>query len=269
MEAKTRKLKQPRVLPQKNPLSGITFEELFPHSNLYLCGEPIKQVFENQFFESLNHYVLCGFCYGQSALAMLMLKGDPTARIVQGRARGTREHGVFRHCWVEIERGNNWYVIDFAWFPWTVQPIPLEWYYDPLVVKAEPLWACESREFWQMHLSNIIFDKCSRPQTSWVLPQIIWGFMPPTNHVTYAVGCGFNIPDIEYLRDPAVGRIMIPQAFRFNDVFLDKHVIKELMQPGLTEVSPRTKYQAERQYWRLCKKVHAQEIYADKILAAH
>ena len=255
-----------RIRPENHPLAGIAFENLFTNPELYLCGEPIKKVFENQFFESLNHYALCGFCYGLSTLAMLMLKDDPTAKIVQGRARSARESGILRHCWVEIQRSSRWYVLDLGWFSYHLQPIPRDWYYDPMMVQAKPVWTCRSREFWQRHLPNILFEKCSRPQTSWVLPQIIWCSTPPNNRGSHAVGCGFRDHDVEYLRSPKVGRVMIPPAFKLNEGVVDAHVIQELMQPGLVEVSPRTKHKAEKHYQRLCRKVDAQEIYVRDVV---
>lgn len=248
------------IRPENNPLAGIKFENLFTNPELYLCGQPIKKVFEHQFFESLNHYTLCGFCYGLSTITMLMLKDDPTSKIVQGLARSAREREDLRHCWVEIERNGEKYVIDFGWFPWYLQPIPLEWYYDPRIVEAKPLWTCYNREFWQRHLTKILFEKCSHPQTSWVLPQIIWCSTPPDDPIDRTSGYGFRAHDVKYLRSPKVGRIMIPQAFRFNSGIIDAHVIKELMQPGLVEVSPKTRYKAEKQYRKLCRKVHTREI---------
>ena len=249
-----------RIRPDNHPLAGIEFEDLFTNPELYLCGRSIRKVFENQFFESLNHYAKCGFCYGLSTLAMLMLKDDPTSRIVQGWAKGLRVNETFRHCWVEIKRDGKWYVIDLGWFPWDLQPIPKEWYYDPFLAKAKSVWTCHHHEFWQRFLPNILFDKCSHPQTSWVLPQIIWSFIPPNDHANHKAGYGFKAQDIKYIRSPKVGRVMIPQAFRLNEGVVDTRVIKELMQPGVVEVSPQAKYKAEKQYCKLCKKVHAREI---------
>lgn len=247
--------------PQENPLHDIEFEDLFTNTDLYFCGKPIKQVFENQFFDCLNIHVDCGFCYGLSGLAMLMLKDDPTAQIVQGMARSPLSKKRLCHCWVEIQRDGEWYVVDLGWsFMLKRRVTPREQYYDPSSIAAESQWTLKHREFWRLYLPNILFKKCSRWRTSWLLPQFIWCFSPPTDPGYGFVGC-HDEEFLKHLRDPRLGRAMTPQAFRFNGVIVDQHIVKELLQPGLMEASPLAKDKAERHYQRYCRKLHVKDVH--------
>ena len=250
---------QKQARPGTNPLARVKFEELVTNPNLYLCGEPIKKVFENQFFESLNYYTHCGFCYGLSAFTMLMLKDDPTAKIVQGEAKGVLEKGQLHHCWVEVYRHQKQYVIDPSWFPWRLQPIPRDWYYNPDTMNAKSMWECQNNKFWQKPLPSLMFEKCSDPRTSWVLPQLIWCFTPPHDSKHHSTGLGFRDPDQDFLKNPKAGQTMFPPVFRFNNGVINTRIVKELMRPGLVEVSPRSQYRACRQSQRLARKVRLAE----------
>lgn len=252
-----------RIRVVDNPLAEAKFEELFTNPDLYLCGRPVKQVLENRFFDCLNHHVRCGMCYPQSALAMFMLHDDPTARLVQGWARGLREDKVVRHAWVECQRDGAWYVIDLSWIPLELVPIPRDWYCSGKIVEAEPLWICNSQGFWQESFNQQNYELCQSPQTSWILPQLLNSYRPnPDQGSEPKVGL-WPLPDNSVLRNDArYGKVMVPQIFRhtLDGGLISREVVDELMCPGLVKISEETRRTVQEQYAKLCTKVGFPEI---------
>lgn len=246
-----------RIRPENNPLYRIDFREFFTNPDLYLCGEPIKKVLENQFFVCLSCYIGCGLCYAQAAIAMFLLRDNPSARIVQGWARGLRNDEVVRHSWVECQYHNAWYVIDFAWLQVKHLPVPKEWYYNMRMTEAKPTWICQNRKFWRDSYNQLNFERLSRPETSWILPQLIMDYLPaPIQAGKSQHGFCFPSEDGRLRNHPAYGRIMIPQVFYCtkNGGPINQRVIKELMRPGVLEVSPQTRWQAADQHRRLLER---------------
>lgn len=239
-----------------NPLAEIEFEDFFTNPNLYLCGEPISRVLEGQFFDCLVCYVKCGLCYAQTALAMFLLRDEPSARLVQGWAKGMYKNERCRHAWVECERDGAWHVVDFAWLPWDCVPVPRGAYYE--LIAAEPLWTCESQEFWQDSYNLLNYACCQKPATSWILPQLMVDYMPDPHKDDNAVGFYFPSEDSCLRNDWRYGKTMIPQAFFFtmDGGAVNQRVVKELIaRPGLRQVSPRTRWKAAHQQYRLSERI--------------
>jgi len=240
---------------EENPLANLEFEEFFTNPKLYLCGEPVDKVLGKRFFDSLNYYVKCGLCYGQAALAMFLLKDNPSARLVQGWGIGTRDQERHRHAWAECEYNGAWCVVDFAWIPWECVPMPKEMYYE--LTAAEPLWVCESREFWRDSYNRLNFERCQDPKTSWILPQLMADYMPdPYEDEETATGFDFPSEKSCLRNDERYGETMIPQAFYFttDGGAVSQRVVRELMaKPG--PVSPRTRWKAAYQQYRLSERI--------------
>lgn len=83
----------------------------------YLDGFKLIDVLDQELFLELSG-LLGGQCYEAAALAMLVLRENPTARLVYGTAVNSPDTGGrCDHAWVEFTAHGLPFVVDWTWFP--------------------------------------------------------------------------------------------------------------------------------------------------------
>ena len=139
---------------------------------LYLDGVSIFDIVRHQFLVELHDFTQYGLCYEAAAVAMLLLKDNPTARLVLGTGEychSTRER--CDHAWVEFEEDNVPFVVDFAWFEHEFA-VPRIVHVD--ICKSVVYRTYDYRRFWQMAMSQKLYALCHDPKTSFVLPWLFF-----------------------------------------------------------------------------------------------
>lgn len=137
---------------------------------LYLCGHKLTKYLEYQsaFFLRLQNYLETGLCFELAGLAMMMLKNVCSAKIQQGYIYSP-EGKKLRHAWVEFIKRGAHLVADFAYEMPAIVPAHIHMRNFP---KREVEWTCTHRDFWQLPLSNSIYEAMQRKETSYVFEDL-------------------------------------------------------------------------------------------------
>lgn len=137
-------------------------------NGLYFHGVKLDRYFRSNAFLRLERYLECGICYQLSALMMIALKDDKTARLCRGyyKLDGCI---VCRHSWVEISRDSKDYIIDIAWHG----PEPFEREVYLKEQNLSPEWSYPYDAFWTLDITNAIYNGMQKPETSNVLLELM------------------------------------------------------------------------------------------------
>ncbi len=143
-------------------------------SELYFNGETIKDIIDKKGMHELQEETGNGMCYEFSALAMMLLKDNPTAKICRGYYQSKDGDFETPHSWVEFlvpEMGV--FVADFAWM------YPGFCSLSDYSKRAESegnlttKWVCSYDDFWGYAPSKKIYEKMQKKDTSFVLSDLI------------------------------------------------------------------------------------------------
>lgn len=138
----------------------------------YLCGYPLDIVFVRDFFRRYGKFNGRGLCYMAAATAMLALKNNRTARLVECSYTDD-EHPDKRHRWVEFRFGGVWWVLDPAW---TTTGLKLRRIYqDDLKERLKSIRIiriCDHQQFWSYTVSQQLHEKMQQPETSWLTNEL-------------------------------------------------------------------------------------------------
>ena len=142
----------------------------------YFSGYPMDQVCASNFFHRFGEFTGHGLCYAAAATAMLALRDNHTARLVEvaytdGKiVDGEQAH---HHRWVEFRRGGIWWVLDPAWLAAGLELRRI--YRRDLKAKLKDfriVRTCSYEQFWSYPISEAIYTKMQRPKTSWLMQEI-------------------------------------------------------------------------------------------------
>ena len=135
---------------------------------LYIDGVNIFDIVKHRFLVDMYNFTKYGLCYEAAAIAMMLLKGNSTARLVLGTGEYRHiTHERCNHAWVEFEEDGVPFAIDFAWFD--------SEFCIPRIVHVD---ACKSivyrtydyNYFWQMPISQRLYRLCHDRKTSYIMP---------------------------------------------------------------------------------------------------
>ena len=148
-------------------LAKQLMDEIIP---CYFHGFPLCQVLINESFWQLSSYIGYGLCYETSALMMLALKNQRSARIVYADAiaetlDGERE--TDQHVFVEFWKFGLLWCVDIAW----ASPMALMWW--PIYKREFEIQHINRvfsyDEFWQYPLSLPLYEKIHDAEHSHIL----------------------------------------------------------------------------------------------------
>lgn len=157
---------------------------------LYFHGIKLSKYLEADAFLRLERYAGATFCYELSALAMILLKDDPTATLCRGYYYEKDDQILCRHSWVEIETTPGKYgIIDLAWT--SPEVIEKDTYLkDYAHGRLEQKWECPHRAFWQFGMVEPIYEAMQKPETSCILKELT-AFGSPRDSFRPKVYCLF------------------------------------------------------------------------------
>lgn len=226
---------------------------------VYFYGHPLNRVIGCQFFIRYRKFVDIGFCAAASALVMLALKENPTARIVRGRWRS--EHGkTVYHSWVEFRFHGVWLVFDPCWLNGS-PCLPRYRYHLPWSTRI--LSVCKHKEFWSLPVSQQFYEKLQKPETSNLLYELF---------VTYGWRNGSEGDSITkcvegvQLGDDAGSKTSLGVTIYHNDWILSKRIFNEFMaKPACKQPKAHTvrKYKAKRKKIRQSYRQFLEKEYGD------
>lgn len=86
------------------------------YRRLYFHGFKVSRYLETEAFQRLQNWLGYGMCYELAPVAMILLKGNKTARLCHGSYYDENDNFETHHAWVEFKIPlNGWWVADFAW----------------------------------------------------------------------------------------------------------------------------------------------------------
>lgn len=141
-------------------------------SKLYFHGHRLDKVLACDFFYRYGLAVDWGFCGGVSALMMLALRNNRTARIVRGNWKNEKQGTVF-HSWVEFRYCGVWFVCDPCWR--TDSGIRFRHSYLHSS-EVEITYCCQYDEFWSYPISAEFYDRLQNPATSHLLYELFCAY---------------------------------------------------------------------------------------------
>lgn len=164
----------------------IFFTELISESKTtYFCGFPLSSFLASNAFIRIEDWARTGLCYELSAIAMLLLKFNPTTRMCRGFFE--RNGHLSRHSWVEFKIPfNGWFVMDLAWLHPSI--VRKKLYQEITKISLTKRWTCDYAEFWSLDLANILYDYLRDPKTSNVLMDL-WCFGNPDQSFEFYQVC--------------------------------------------------------------------------------
>lgn len=137
---------------------------------LYFYGFKLQRYLESNAILRLENYLRASLCYELSALAMILLRSNKTAKMCRGDYLDDDGKLKTHHSWVEFEVPNEgWCVLDLAWF-------------EPAIFKKDfyfqhcrnliPKWSCSYSEFWNIKLTNAVYQAMSQSSTSYIFAEL-------------------------------------------------------------------------------------------------
>lgn len=143
----------------------------------YFCGFSVMEICAQNFFARYGDFVGHGLCYTASALAMLTLKANRTARMVEMTYTDKEGRKNCHHRWVEVRFHHVWWVLDLAW---TTCGVCLRQQHRREVIEGltdcRITRICRYEEFWSYPMSHQLYDKLRKPETSWLLVEILLAY---------------------------------------------------------------------------------------------
>ncbi len=136
---------------------------------LYFHGFKVHRYLSSEAFLRLQAWLGCGMCYELSALAMLVLKHNKTARLCRGDYY--EQDGKPRTChgWVEFKIPLcGWCVADFSWIHGGFARKKV--FFKSLDGgKLKERWSCSYDDFWDLPFPNVLYKAIQSSKTSKIL----------------------------------------------------------------------------------------------------
>lgn len=190
---------------------------------LYFCGHNLSDMLECKFFYRYAQFIGHGLCYETSALMMMTLRNNPTARIVRGNF--LYQDKPRAHLWVEFYSYRHWWVLDPN-EPETFITLRSKYYEAKQMTIVS---RCRYLKFWSYPSVRKLYRKLQRPQTSYLFYELSACF-----RIDYLEATSKQIGELETLRefafldDPQCGTILIPHLSRTRIIY-SRHLINEFM----------------------------------------
>lgn len=134
----------------------------------YLNGRNVFTIFDEDLFRKLSFYVGHGLCYEVSALNMVILKKNRTARLVIVQAHRRHSNDVHWHSWVEFKKYGVWWVIDPTWDRKFINLRRAHNYHIPAEYRRIMPWD----EFWSFQLSHDLWEMLQNRNTSYLFDEL-------------------------------------------------------------------------------------------------
>ncbi|MBQ9020227.1 hypothetical protein IJ096_02810 [Candidatus Saccharibacteria bacterium] len=145
--------------------------------SLYLEGINLYDILDNNLLNILGSFLGYGQCYESAALAMYLLKDNPTAYLVCGTGSFNPSTGKrCPHAWVEFYYKGVPLVIDLAWFGDDSISIPRIIHVE--LAKSLVVKRMSYAEFWSMSFNQKIFQLMHCQKTSYILPWLLFHRSP-------------------------------------------------------------------------------------------
>lgn len=172
---------------------------------LYFHGFKIHRYLDSKAFSRLQSWLGCGMCYELSALAMLVLKCNKTAKLYRGDYYDQSGKLQTRHGWVEFRIPFcGWCVADFSWIH---EGFARKKNYfrnlDGGRLKAR--WSCGYKDFWDLPFPNVLHKSMQNKKTSYVLGELTRFSGPYKEEDGFTEWC-YSGQDLKYTD----GTFMIP-----------------------------------------------------------
>lgn len=141
---------------------------------MYLNGHTLENVISSSLPTKLSRYTGVGFCYEFAALMMITLKGDHTARLVQGFATALIDGKLerFAHAWTEYTPNGDTKVIDLYT---ALNAMDKTKYYREREVEVKFISSYES--FWETPTAQVLYRCMQSKDVSYIWP-ILANFRP-------------------------------------------------------------------------------------------
>lgn len=131
----------------------------------YFCGYPVIEVYDERFFIRYRQYVDVGFCCAVSALTMIALRKNRTARLVEITYFSEKTKRTEAHRFVEFWMLGNWWIIDPCWLDKCL--VLRRVYYKGCNFIQSTKVILTHKQFWSYKVSQQLAEKLSKPETSW------------------------------------------------------------------------------------------------------
>lgn len=172
---------------------------------LYFHGFKIHRYLDSEAFPRLQAWLGCGMCHELSALAMLVLKCNKTARLYRGDYCDQNGKLQTRHGWVEFKIPLcGWYVADFSWIHEGFAR-KKNYFRNLDGGRLKVRWSCSYEDFWDLPFSNVLHKTMQNKKTSYILGELSRFSGPDKEEDGFTEWC-YSGQDLKYTD----GTFMIP-----------------------------------------------------------
>lgn len=219
--------------------------------NFYFCGHNLCDILERRFFYRYGQFIGHGFCYETSALMMLALRNNPTARIVKGTF--LHRDRPCAHLWVEFWAYRHWWVLD------PCEPESFIFlrssYYEAKRMKI--ISRCRYLKFWSYSSVRKLYRKLRQPQTSFLFCELSSCFRTDYEDAAELalerIGDPHFLSKCAFLDDPRCGTILIPDLCHPRIVYSRRLINEFMARPQRLRPKNHTLRQARTVYRNVCK----------------
>ncbi len=187
---------------------------------LYFHGFKIHRYLDSEAFPRLQAWLGCGMCYELSALAMLALKCNKTAKLYRGDYYDQNGKLQTRHGWAEFKISLcGWYVADFSWIHEGFARKKI-YFRDLDGGRLKARWSCNYKDFWDLPFPNVLYKSIRNKKTSYVLGELTRFSGPYKEEDGFTEWC-YSGQDLKYTD----GTFMIP--FYLEGKPLNSRIIRD------------------------------------------
>ena len=140
---------------------------------IYFHGFKFYRYIDSDAILRLEEWLGVGICYELSALAMILMRNNRSARLCQGDYYDSTGQLKTGPAWVEVRAPlNGWIAIDFAWISPSICRRKDYYAYcneDGNLIRR---WICPHAKFWKIQFPKIILEAMQNEKTSCVLPEL-------------------------------------------------------------------------------------------------
>lgn len=191
--------------------------------SLYFHGSKLWRWVDTDAFIRFQNWAESGICYELSVLAMMTLKGNPSATLYRGDFVGNDGKFKTRHAWVEFKiPGHGRCVADFSWIQGGFAKKSV--YVRSIDGKLVPKWSCSYDEFWDTEFVKAVYGAARAKKTSHLLLELAFFGNPDVDSYKFNDIC--SLTDIQLqLSD---GSYMIPFA-RKNGKVVSSAILRDFV----------------------------------------
>ena len=172
---------------------------------LYFHGFKIHRYLDSEAFSRLQAWLGCGMGYELSALAMLALKCNKTAKLYRGDYCDKDGKLQTRHGWVEFRIPFcGWYVADFSWIHEGFAR-KKNYFRNLDGGRFKARWSCSYEDFWDLPFPNVLHKTMQNKKTSYILGELSRFSGPDKEEDGFTEWC-YSGQDLKYTD----GTFMIP-----------------------------------------------------------